>query len=586
MLNNVFEDASEIQQHLNCHPVTAKLLFSRGFTDSDKLKTLFKPELSQLPNPNTLTDMQKSVERVIRAIDENQKIVIYGDYDVDGTCGSALLSDFFEAINVQVQVYQPNRFKEGYGINSNAINELIQDGAQLIISVDCGITAHEQALLCKSKNVDLIIIDHHKCTEQLPVAYSIVNPQRKDDSSGLKTLCGTSLAFFFVVALRAKLRETQYFSKHNISEPNLKSFLDLVAVATVADVMDVRGVNRILLTYGLSVLNESPRAGFQAIIDLAKLKKVTAMHCGFILGPRINAAGRLQHAQSALKLLKCKKTEEAKELAEQLEEINHNRKKIQDSVVEEAINQAQVQIAQFETAYLNEKAKLSGPWPRALVLYNENWHEGVVGIAASKLVEIYKRPVIVLANKEDSDLIKGSVRSFSKIDIISQLQSESVLKHLVNCGGHAHAGGVTLEKTKLETFLVALNDHLSITTTSIEYDKSIAHDLEIAFTELNPKLMTEIEMLEPFGHQFPEPVFKINHLIVQESKVLKEKHLKLKFPYSQVEGMWFNVQEVAPIFEKFQNKNPAHFWISPQWNDWNGMRKLQFSIRHVEFSGT
>lgn len=584
MQNKTFDNASEIQQHLNCHPVTAKLLFSRGYTNQESLKLLFQPELSKLPDPNCITDMAKSVDRVIDAILKNQKIVIYGDYDVDGTCGSAVLSEFFSQINRPVKVYQPNRFKEGYGINLNAIHSLIDEGSELIISVDCGITAHEPAKLCKSRNVDLIIIDHHKCTPELPEAFSIINPQRADDGSGLKTLCGTSLAFFFIVALRSKLRESGFFKNENIVEPNLKSFLDLVAVATVADVMDVRGINRILLTYGLKVLNENPRIGIKAILEKAKIKKVTAMHCGFILGPRINAAGRLEHAKSALELLTCNDEKIAKQMADDLEEVNLSRRKIQDSVVSEAEAHAEKQIKEFQNEYYNETAALSGPWPRALVLYSEHWHEGVLGIAASKLVEKFKRPVIVLANKENSDQIKGSIRSFAKIDIISQLQTESVLKTIVNCGGHAHAGGVTLEKNKLNEFILALNNHMSQTTSQNDFIKVVNHDAEISIKEITTQLMSEIELLEPFGHQFPEPIFKVSHIVLQDLKVLKEKHLKLKFPYSAIEGMWFNVDDIQPKIEYLQNKKTSHFWVSPQWNEWNGTRKMQISIRNVEFT--
>lgn len=583
MQNKTFDNASEIQQHLNCHPVTAKLLFSRGYINQESLELLFKPELSKLPDPNCITDMAKSVDRVSDAILKNQKIVIYGDYDVDGTCGSAVLSEFFSQINRTVKVYQPNRFTEGYGINLHATDVLINEGSELIISVDCGITAHEPAKLCKSRHVDLIIIDHHKCTQELPDAFSIINPQRADDVSGLRTLCGTSLAFFFVVALRSKLREIGYFKNENIVEPNLKSFLDLVAIATVADVMDVRGVNRILLTYGLRVLNESPRIGIKAILEKAKIKKVTAMHCGFILGPRINAAGRLNHAKSALELLTSNDEKIAKQMAEDLEEVNLSRRKIQDSVVSDAELQAEMQLKIFQEEYFNESACISGPWPRAMVLFSEHWHEGVLGIAASKLVEKYKRPVIVLANKENGDQIKGSIRSYAKIDIISQLQTESVLSTIVNCGGHAHAGGVTIEKNRLNDFILALNKHMSQTTTHSDYVKVVNHDAEISMSEMSTQLMSEIELLEPFGHQFPEPVFKVSHIVLEDLKVLKEKHLKLKFPYSSVEGMWFNVVDLNLKIKFLQNKKPSHFWVSPQWNEWNGIRKLQINIRNVEF---
>ncbi len=588
-----FQNASEVQEYLDCHPITAWLLFERGFQNSLVLKTLLKPELSKLPNPFTLKDMDVAVARVLNAVNGKEKIVVYGDYDVDGTCGSALLTDFFSQIGFPIEVYQPNRFKEGYGINSDAIRKITANGAKVIISVDCGITAHEPALVCKELGVDLIVLDHHKCHPELPQAFAVVNPQRPDDASKLNNVCGTTIAFFFAMALRSKLRESGFFS-HTLQEPNLKSFLDLVAVATVADVMDVRGVNRILLTHGLKVLNESPRIGLKAIIDKAGIKKVTSMHCGFILGPRINAAGRLEHAKAALNLLTCQDEESASRLADDLEEINQSRRIVQDSVVVEAVKQAEEFVASFRSPEANEIAQTTGPWPRAIVLYNPEWHEGVLGIVASKIVEKFKRPTIILSQKEklstkenpDSDvkIIKGSVRSFSKIDIMAQISSEFVAQTLQNFGGHAHAGGISLAFDQLTEFTTRLNQHMAQTTSHADYDKAMKYDLEVQMNQINAKLMSELALLEPFGHQFPEPVFKFTNLLPQTVKILKEKHLKFKFPYSMVEGMWFNVHDLEPVMKKIENKITADFWITPQWNEWNGSRKVQFNVKHAEFT--
>lgn len=581
--DSVLHSSQEIQNYLNCHPVVAKILWNRGLRTVQVLEKFLYPDLGALPDPFSIIDMKKAVQRVADAVLSGQKIAIYGDYDVDGTCGSSILVDFFSNLGVEAISYQPNRFSEGYGVHCAAVEKLIDEqGAQVLITVDCGITACEPAKIAAARSVDMIVLDHHKCGAEMPQAFAVVDPQRPEDESGLLNLCGAGIAFFFAVGLRTELRSRNFFSEGGRTEPNLVRLLDLVAIATVADVVDIRGVNRILVTHGLRVMARSPRAGIKALLEAARIETPQAMHCGFVLGPRINAAGRLQSARAAFELLTSKDAGLARELALQLEEINTARRQTQDVVHTQAREQA---LAQLNDPRWKELEKLipaaaAGPWPRALVLSSHDWHEGVVGIVASKVVEEFGRPVFILAEKEGiSGVLKGSVRSIPKIDILAAISAESVAKHLLNFGGHAHAGGVSLEEAKLQDFREALNEHMAITTSEEDFKRERRFDAEVALDEIDNRLVEELKKLEPFGHQFPEPVLKISNVQAADVRIMKEKHLKLRFTGSSgIEAVWFNASQ------KIEVGNACSLWVSPGFNEWQGVRRLQLQIRHAELT--
>ncbi len=553
-----FQSSHDIQEYLKCHPVTARILWNRQFKKQEDLTIFLNPQLNELPNPFCILDLEKSAQRVMQAIQNQESIAVYGDYDVDGTCGMSLLTCFFKEIGVEVLTYQPDRFKEGYGVHPETVGKLISNGARCIITVDCGITAIEAAKVAKSQNVDLIIIDHHKFAQETPEAFAIINPHHPQDTSGLKNLCGTGLAFFFVMGLRSLLRENNYFK--NIPEPNLLRYLDLVAVATVADMVDIRGVNRILLSYGLKVLSQNPRIGLKAILKAANILQPTTYHCGFTIGPRLNAAGRVLNAKAAFNLLISQNEEEAVELAKQLEEINTERRKLQDEVVQEALLQAQEQMIQTLQ-------------PNALVLFNSNWHEGVLGIVASRIVEEFKRPTFVLS-KTESGILKGSVRSLPKIDILAAISHPRVASFLKNFGGHAHAGGVSLEPENLEGFIQAINKQLALTTSTDQYVKKITCDTEVQAHELNGVLVEELERLAPFGQGFPEPILKLVDAHCTKITTLKEKHLKMKLN-DGLEAIWFNAKKTPD-----EVSSTTTFLVKPEWNEWQGRKRLQLRVVH------
>lgn len=574
--------AEEVAQYAGCSPLVGRLLWNRGYRDREQIDRLLKPQLSQLPSPFEIIDMEHAVDRVCEALANDEPIAVYGDYDVDGTCGAAILSEFLGELGAGVTTYQPNRFKEGYGVNVAAVTKLAEAGARVIISVDCGITAVEPARVLKERGCDYIVLDHHLPGETLPEAYALVDPQRAEDTTGLHNLCGAGLAFFFIMGLRTKLRDADFFTE-GATEPNLLKYLDLVAAATVADVADIRGVNRILVAHGLRVLNRQPRLGFKALLEVAQVKEVRSFHLGFVIGPRINAAGRLESAQAALKLLGCQDPKEARALATQLDEINQARRGTQDGVVDAARAQAKAQLDDPRLKRLAERlpAASFGPWPRALVLAAEDWHEGVVGIVASKIMEEFGRPVFVLTRKDDK--YKGSARSLAKIDIFSVMQAPMVAQYLTNYGGHAFAGGATMMAESLWPFTEAVNEHLALTTTGDHYRIERRFDIELTEADLTAPVLTrlaqELEMLEPFGNGFPDPVFQVRASL-GDLRVMKERHLK--FRLGGVDAVWFGALGGKGGATEPRSGASAKLWVAPQWNEWNGRRSLQLRVTHGE----
>lgn len=581
-----FTSAAELGSWLQCTEIVAQILWQRGVRNKTQIQQFLKPTLAQLPHPFTIIDMEKAVGRLVDAIANGEPVAVYGDYDVDGTCGAAILTEFLRELDVDVRSYQPNRFKEGYGVNVGAVDQLISNGAKVLISVDCGITAVEPAALCKEKGTDYIVLDHHLPGALLPDAFALVDPQRAEDNSGLQNLCGAGLAFFFIMGLRTKLREAGLFEDRK--EPNLVKFLDLVAVATIADMADVRGVNRILVSHGLKVMKNSPRPGLKAIFTLAGIKEPRSQHLGFVVGPRINAAGRLETATPALELLLTQSADRAMEIANQLEDINKARREAQDAVFESAREQALEQVKSdfYKNLAKEIPAASFGPWPRALVLAGEDWHEGVVGIVASKIMEEFKRPIFVMTRK--GDLYKGSVRSLAKVDIFEVMQAPAVSKFLSNYGGHAYAGGASLKSELLDDFKKGLNEYLALTTVAEDYLVPRRHDAELSGTDISmpylTRVMAELDSLEPFGLGFPEPVFKVSGIGTTQSKILKDKHLK--FRLGSIDALWFgairSTEEAPLILESLANS--AVFWVCPQWNEWQGVRRLQLRVTHGEFS--
>jgi single-stranded-DNA-specific exonuclease len=477
--------------------------------------------------------MERAIARLGQARQNQEYVRIFGDYDVDGTTGAALLSWLFREFNLKYDARQPDRFKDGYGLNVKAVEEAAQSGVQVLVTVDCGITSFDAAQRAKDLGLELIVVDHHQIdpNKGLPNAYAVINPQRSDCESGLRQLCGCGLAFYVGVALRAYGRKEGWFASGR--EPNLKQHLDLVVMATAADMVPLTGDNHILVRYGLDVLKHSNKPGVKALLEAAGLasRDLSPSHLGFVLGPRINASGRMHSASLALELLTTTDPDRARSLAQELERLNQERANLQNQIWDEV--RARI-----------EKGMAEGKYRHGIAVADSKWHEGVVGIVASRVTETFHKPAAVIALREDFG--KGSVRSFAGKDVLGALRE--CASHLLGFGGHKHAAGLSLGLDRVDEFAEAFDQ-------AIEKIKSEAGASSLwiegacQLGDLNVRSLQELERLGPFGPGNPEPVFAVR-ASVKNHRVLKGRHLKLNLGSSSslyqqpgIEAIWFHGAE-------------------------------------------
>ncbi|OVE81632.1 single-stranded-DNA-specific exonuclease RecJ [bacterium K02(2017)] len=511
-------------------PVLAKILVNRKLIKPEQVRQFLNADVSHIHSPFLLKDMDKAVERLVVAVQENQKICIYGDYDVDGAMSTTLLVSFFEELKIQVSYYIPNRLREGYSLNIDALKKIKADKNDIVITVDNGIMAHDPIRWAHENNLDVIVTDHHQVGKDLPVALAIVNPQRKDCDYPFKGICGAGVAFKLMMGLRQRLRELDYFKK--MKEPNLKSYFDLLAVATVCDVVPLIDENRYFVTEGLKRLQHTKRVGLKALKMVCEVgqREITAGDLGFKLGPRINACGRLEDASLGVSMLLATNEETAFEKAKMLDHLNTERREMELNIVKEAKEQIE--------------SKLLHKTQLGLVIADQNWHEGVVGIVASRIVDTYKRPTIVLSLKEDKTL-KGSGRSVSKVSLITALKEcESLLEKY---GGHEAAAGMSLKLENLEAFKTAFDVAVKKQMQFEDIKDLILVDDVLKDSEINQLLMDELKKLEPHGMGNAKPVFALSKSRVKTKRLVGQKHLKLQveLPHQVIDAIAFNQGEQA-----------------------------------------
>ena len=553
-------------------PVTVELCLRRGLTRVEEIAEYLSPRLDRLTSPWKLQDMRMAVDRIAAARESGEAVWVFGDYDVDGTTGTALLSWFFRGLGIPATLRQPDRFKDGYGLNVGAVEEVHASGARLLVTVDCGITSFAAAERARELGVDLIVLDHHQLdpARGIPPALAVINPQRPDCESGLKQVCGCGVAFFLCMALRSHGRENGWFSPG--SEPNLKQHLDLVVMATAADIVPLTGDNHILVRHGMEVLRQSRKPGVRALLAAAGVadRELSPGHLGFVLGPRINASGRMGSASLALELLTTEDSNRALELAQQLEKINRERAEVQDQIWDEVRMMVDEGIAE-------------GRFTHGIVVADPDWHEGVVGIVASRVVETYRRPAIVMAVREQD--IKGSARTFAGRDVLQALRQCSGL--LLGFGGHRHAAGLTLEGSRFAEFQQAFDE--AVKNLPEDGDQKPLHlDGHLRFEDLDIKTLQEIERLGPFGPGNPEPVFALEASLSTRS-VLKGRHLKMGLARpgggrsAAVEAIWFHAAEHLPWLEGSRGSGGGGLvWAGvPELNRFRGKITPTFRIRDV-----
>ncbi|WP_068541218.1 single-stranded-DNA-specific exonuclease RecJ [Thermodesulfatator autotrophicus] len=498
----------KLAEDLGLPPLLIHLLLTRGLNDPHEIYRHLNPKLSDFPDPFLLEDMEKAVNRLVKAIYNREKITIYGDYDVDGTTGAAILYLFLKELGLEPLVIFPHRERDGYGLHPHLIASLKERGISLLISVDCGISAHEACRVARENGLEVIITDHHEVPEEISEALAVINPKRKGNRYPFRELAGVGVAFALLRALRQRLYEEGFFGQN---PPKLKNYLDLVALGTIADIVPLTGENRLIAWFGLRELKESERPGLKALKKLAGLENglVDTNSVMFRLAPRINAAGRLKEAELAFKLFVTTDETEAKTLAEELHQLNAKRQQIEDRILKEAL-------AKIE--------KDLGPDRLAYVLSGEDWPLGIIGIVASRLQEALYRPVILLTLKDG--LARGSGRSIPEINLYQCLSD--CRQYLKAFGGHPAAAGLKILEENISAFARKFEEIIKAKLDGKIPRPRLKLDAWVRVRHiLEPSFLENFIRLEPFGPGYPEPLFGLKNFEVRNISLVKEKHLKL-----------------------------------------------------------
>ena len=549
-----------LQQTLNINAALCKILVQRGIDTFDKAKDYFRPQLSHLHDPFLMKDMDKAVERILSAIEKNEKILVFGDYDVDGTTSVACMYKFLQKIYTpqNIEFYIPHRYREGYGISRMGIDFAKENNFSLIISLDCGIKSIDLISYAKNLGLDFIVCDHHLPDEELPPAIAILNPKQKDCNYPYKELCGCGVGFKLITALSKKI---------NLPEEEYTKFLDLAATAIAADIVPITGENRLLAFYGLKKINEDPCAGIKALMQLSGVKtKFSINNVVFIIAPRVNAAGRMDDARKAVLMFVEDDLDKALEYAEMLHSDNIDRKDADSTITEEALA-----IIDSDEILINRKST---------VVFKSHWHKGVVGIVASRLIEKYYRPTVVLT--QSGDVVSGSARSVVGFNLYEAIHA--CREQLIGYGGHFAAAGLTMLPENVEVFS---NKFEEIVESIIEPHLLIPEiiiDAEVNFKNLTKSFYNIITQMEPFGPENMRPVFITRNVFdTSWSKIVKELHVRFIVKQDNIifTGIGFNM---ADKFYLLQMNKPLDIVYTLDENEWNGEKHLQLKVIDIRLS--
>ncbi len=543
----------KLAKDLGVSKIIAHLLELRGVKTFDDAKQFFRPELSHLHDPFLMKDMLLAVERIEAALQKNQKVLVYGDYDVDGTTSVAMMYSFLKKYSKQMEYYIPCRYEEGYGISLKGIDYARENNISLIIALDCGIRAVAEIDYANERGIDVIICDHHIPSEKIPNAIAVLNPKQTDCKYPYKELSGCGVGFKLVQA---------YSIKNNISFAEIIEYLDLLTVSIAADIVPVTGENRVLAFYGIKQINSAPRVGLKALMQLIPQKKEFRMSdIVFGIAPRINAAGRIEHAKKAVAILVEEDYNKAKLFANEIEEINKTRKSLDESATKEALEM------------IDEKNK-------STVVFSEKWHKGIVGIVASRLIEAYYRPTIVLA--QNDGLFTGSARSVHDFDLYKAI---SKCSHFCEkFGGHKYAAGLSIKKENLHAFIDAFEIVVSETIIDDQLSPKIDVDMEIDINDVDEKLFRIIKQFSPFGPSNLSPRF-ISREVIDNGYGKKiganKSHLRInvKTANGSIAGIGFGM---ADSFDKIKNDQKFDMCYSIEENEWNGKKTLQLMLANIK----
>lgn len=579
-------DINYLAKKLDISVHLANLLVQRGVKTFEEARSFFRPEISHLHDPFLMKDMDKAVIRIQKAIRNKEKILVYGDYDVDGTTAVALVYSFLKKIGAELDFYIPDRYAEGYGISTQGIDFASENNFKLIIALDCGIKAIDKVAYAQSKNVEFIIGDHHRPGDQLPNAVAVLDAKREDCPYPYKELSGCGVGFKLVQAIA---------QNKQIPFKQLEEYLDLVAISIAADIVPLTGENRVLAYFGLERINRTPRKGVEAILKYTSVRKARPRNLNrskdifdkplsisdlvFQLGPRINAAGRIESGKDSVRLLISKTQEEADVIADQINDLNTERRSLDSKITEEALA-----IIENDPDRLNKKAN---------IVYKEDWSKGVIGIVASRLIENYYKPSIVFT--KSNGLLTASCRSVHGFDIYDAIESCS--DYLEHFGGHTYAAGLSIKPENLEGFTQCFENYVQNNIAESSLVPQIKIDLVLSLTDINQKFYRVLKQLAPFGPGNMVPVFQANELIdTGNSRIVGEKHIKLEVVHRNTSGFpmagiafqqsdkYGIVKSGSDYYQKNNTENQAVFNLcfSLEENEWNGMRNLQLNVKDIK----
>ena len=552
--------AAELYAGLKISPVLCQVLAQRGIENFEQARAFFRPQLSDLHDPWLMKDMEKAVSRIISAFRDQEKILVYGDYDVDGTTAVACLFQFFQKWYVPglVDFYIPHRYREGYGVSKMGIDFAKEKGFHLIISLDCGIKSADLIAYAGSLGIDFIVCDHHLPDSELPDAVAILNPKQPGCLYPYKELCGCGVGFKLIAALAEKL---------GFSGEEAFAYLDLVATAIAADIVPITGENRILAYYGLKKVNENPNNGIRALIQLSELQKELSISTlVFMIAPRVNAAGRMDDARKAVLMFTAKNFGEALEYAGMLHSDNSDRKEADLSMTEEALA-------------ILEKEGVQ-PLKRSTVLFQPHWHKGVVGIVASRVIEKYYRPTVVLTRS--GELISGSARSVSGFNVYEAIHA--CREHLLEYGGHFAAAGLTLLPENVAAFALKFEETVSAMIETRSLVPEISIDAELTLEAIRPVFYTVLCQMQPFGPENSQPVFIARRLVDKGySKIVKDQHIRFYLHQGNVQmnGIGFGMAEK---FHLLASREPLDVVFTVEENEWNNQKALQLKVIDFDLS--
>ena len=550
------EFVSTLSKELNISPILSSMLIKRDIKTFDQAKTFFRPNFEMLHDPFLMKDMSIAVERIQKAVEKKESIMIFGDYDVDGTSSVALLSLYLESLGLCVTKYLPDRKNEGYGISINAIDNALKKKQKLIIALDCGIKAHKQVEYAKKKGIEFIICDHHNPEKNIPKALAVLNPKRKDCGYPYKELCGCGVGFKLVQAIE---------SRHS-NDNQIINYLDLVALAIAADVVPLTGENRVLAFIGLQIINSNPKLGIHCLLKKNIKKEYTISDLMYYVGPRINAAGRIKHASLALELLMCNEINSAEKLALEIDELNTSRREIEKDITNQAIDQVE-----------NSSKKLN-----SIVVFDSDWNKGVIGIVASRLVDKYYKPSIVFCESSEG-FLTASARSIKGIDLYSVISQ--CKEYIDQFGGHKYAAGLTIKKENLEGFKKRFENIVSQTIDNNVFEQELLIESKINLSEITPKFFRVLKQFEPFGPGNKSPMFLSENLKINGKplELGKEKeHIKLnltqdnKISYSSI-GFWFSNK-----FNNLENKENFSAVFNIDENNWKDRSSIQLKLKDLK----